>query len=940
MLQLQNIKKQYEIGKRRDKDYQIVNALNGINLSFREHEFVSILGPSGCGKTTMLNIIGGLDKYTSGDLIIRGKSTKEFKDKDWDNYRNHSVGFVFQSYNLIHHQTILQNVELALTLSGVSRTERKIRALDALDKVGLKERANNKPNQLSGGQMQRVAIARAIVNNPDIILADEPTGALDSKTSVQIMNILSELSKEKLVIMVTHNPELAEDYSSRIVRLKDGNVVSDNNPYNPDEENYINDIQNAENIAKQSANNELLTNQVQLTESGNIVENSSNSKQLNQDNIVEDKLDINSQNVKTATSSSKKHNKNKSKMSFFTALSLSFKNLLTKKARTILVSFAGSIGIIGIALILAVSSGFSGYINKVQEDTLSSYPIVIEEQSVNYMNIMGSMFSGNNNPNHDNDAVYSNDTLSSILNSFTNAMDTNDMASFNAYLQEHYSEIEPYINAIKYTYNLDLNIYKDTDTTFTEALSPNSNALYNLIITYSLVYLQQQTNIDVQILDTGVKLTYIEGTSDLTFFETYQNIKDEQNGVDMGDIYTQLRDNHEYMLQEKDIVVIIGILFKLDITSYKNMDLGIFNEMIDNPGFIHSQYNLLYGSWNNEKIYIENGKTYADTLLVLNENNELDDYLLYSLGFIDKEEMNNLFNSMLAKTDYTIKIDYNKIVGKEFRLYLKSDTYYLDGDKYTQTENKIPSEEHVDDYITLRISGIVRLNQETNGGALNEGIVYPKALTDYCIDKFNNSAVVTSGQINGIDKSNPITISIYANSFEMKEVIENFISKYNASVEESKKITYTDYMSLMMSTVSSIVDTVSYVLIAFVSVSLIVSSIMIGIITYISVLERTKEIGVLRSVGASKKDIKRVFTAESLIIGFTSGTLGIIITLLLCIPINIIFKAFTGIGSLASLPIGGGIILILISMALTFIAGLIPAKVASKKDPVVALRTE
>ncbi|MBQ8522298.1 MAG: ATP-binding cassette domain-containing protein [Clostridia bacterium] len=896
MLQLKQITKEYQIGKKDSKDYQIVKALNGVDLNFRQSEFVSILGPSGCGKTTMLNIIGGLDKYTSGDLVIKGKSTKEFKDKDWDNYRNHSIGFVFQSYNLIHHQTILHNVELALTLSGVKRKERTARALEALDKVGLKERANAKPNQLSGGQMQRVAIARAIVNDPDIILADEPTGALDSKTSVQIMDILKELSKTRLVIMVTHNPELAEEYSSRIVRLKDGELIDDTNPYNPENEDSKTK-KSKKQVVKSKESNQALNSQ-----------------------------DVTTEIVK----------KPKKRMSFWTALGLSFKNLLTKKTRTILVSFAGSIGIIGIALILAVSSGFNGYINKLQEDTLSSYPIVIEEQSVNYMNIMTSMFSGSNQTSNNEDGVYADDTLSSLLDTFANGMETNDMKSFNTYLQANYDKIEPYVNAIKYTYNLDLHIYKDSDTNFTQSLSPSNSSLYNLIINYSLVYLQQQTNVKIEKIDEGIKLTK-QDNSDLTFFETYapystviSNIRDDLNSLEKG--YS--------VLNEKDIVEVITILFRMDISAYKSMDIGLFNEMIDNEKFIKSQYKLLSGNWNNDKVYVENGKTYADTLLVLNDNNELDDYLLYALGFIDETEMDNLFNAMLEDKSYNIKIDYSKIVGTEFKLYLKSDTYYNNGTKYVQTDTKTPSDEFKNNYVTLRISGIVKVNDETKGGALDEGLVYPKALTDYCIDQYNTSAPVVAEDLAPIDKGSPKSISIYANSFEMKEVIEDFISEYNSQVGEDQKITYTDYMGLMMSMVGSIVDTVSYVLIAFVSVSLIVSSIMIGIITYISVLERTKEIGVLRSVGASKRDIKRVFTAESLIIGFSAGALGIIVTLLLCIPINIIMKAFTGISTIASLPMGGGIILVLISMLLTFIAGLIPAQVASKKDPVIALRSE
>lgn len=901
MLEIKQITKTYEIGNKKSKNYQTVTALNGVDLAFRQNEFVSILGPSGCGKTTLLNIIGGLDKYTSGDLIINGTSTKKFKDKDWDNYRNHSVGFVFQSYNLIHHQTILQNVELALTLSGVKHAERKKRALEALDMVGLKDRANNKPNQLSGGQMQRVAIARAIVNDPDIILADEPTGALDSKTSVQIMEILKNLSKTRLVVMVTHNPDLAEEYSSRIVRLKDGELVSDSNPFDP----------NAPTKAKRGRK----------------------SKSIEQS--AEQREDIISIQAEPKTIK-----KPKKRMSFFTALSLSFKNLLTKKARTILVSFAGSIGIIGIALILAVSSGFSGYINKVQEDTLSSYPIVIEEQSVNYMSLMSSMFSSDDDVNHGKDAAYSDDSLSSMLDSFANALQSNDMKSFNIYLQDNYDKIEKYVNSIKYSYNIDLHIYDYNDTQFKKPISPGSDVLYELSIYYALQFLGKNANIGIERTENGAILTTKNDVvSEAKFFGTISHIKDDKKGVDVSKIYEAFSRDGTYELSEVEINVILFGIFGINMSSYQNSDLGLFNEMIDNKSFIKSQYDLIAGDWNKEDVYIEDGKQYVDTLLVLDKNNELDEYLLYALGLIDRVKMYELLDGILEGKTETVKIDYNKIVGKEFKLYLASDTYYQEGGTYKQTENITPSTENANNFVTMRISGIVRTNDETKGGALDEGIVYPKSLTDECINKFNTAAE-SNPYLLPIDKLNPSKIAIYANSFEMKEVIEDFISEYNAGVDEDKKITYTDYMSLMMDTVSSIVDIVSYVLIAFVSVSLIVSSIMIGIITYISVLERTKEIGVLRSVGASNRDIKRVFTAESLIIGFAAGALGILVTLLLCIPINIIFKAFTGISTIASLPAGGGIILVLISMLLTFIAGLIPAQVASKKDPVVALRTE
>ena len=736
--------------------------------------------------------------------------------------------------------------------------------------------------------MQRVAIARAIVNDPDIILADEPTGALDSKTSVQIMEILKELSKTRLVIMVTHNPELAEEYSSRIVRLKDGELVDDTNPYDIEKENK--------------------------PKRGRKKISTTSQKQQNSTEVIK---------------------KPKKRMSFWTALSLSFKNLLTKKARTILVSFAGSIGIIGIALILAVSSGFSSYINKVQEDTLSNYPIVIEEQSVDYMSIMSSMFSiTDKDANHDMDAVYSNDKLSSLLNTFANSLQSNDMKGFNTYLQQNYDKLEPHVNAIQYGYNINLNIYKDSasDPNFEQGLQPRNNTLYTLIRKYSIVFLKQATKLDITENTNGsLLLKVVPNVSDLSFFKSSTSFEN---------IYNKLSTYGEYELSNTEFTLLVAVLFKMDITSYQNYNLGLFNEMIDNPKFIQSQYNLLAGNWNSNQVYVLNGKQYVDTLLVLNENNELDDYLLYSLGFIDEDEINKIFDAMLNKTEYSSKIDYNSIVGTEFRVYTDDASYYLDEDKYVQTEDKNPTIANKDNYITLKISGIVRLDDNATGGALKEGLAYPSCLTTECITTYNDSNVVKSGNLLPVDKSTPKTISIYANSFHTKEIVEDFINQYNSTVDEEQKITYTDYMGLMMEGISSVIDIISYVLIAFVSVSLVVSSIMIGIITYISVLERTKEIGVLRSVGASKKDIKRVFTAESLIIGFTAGMLGILITLLLCIPINIIFKAFTGIGTLASLPAAGGIILVLISMSLTFIAGLIPARVASKKDPVIALRSE
>ncbi len=907
MLEIKQITKTYEIGKKKSKNYQTVQALKGVDIAFRESEFVSILGPSGCGKTTLLNIIGGLDKYTSGDLIINDVSTKQFKDKNWDNYRNHSVGFVFQSYNLISHQTILQNVELALTLSGVKSSERHTRALEALDKVGLKDRAHNKPNQLSGGQMQRVAIARAIVNDPDIILADEPTGALDSKTSVQIMEILKELAKDRLVVMVTHNPDLAKEYSSRIITLKDGELVSDSNPYTPKK-----------------------------------TKTKSSAKLKTEDN-KEETLRASNSAPKLSVETSKTSKKPKKRMSFFTALGLSFKNLLTKKARTILVAFAGSIGIIGIALILSVSSGFNNYMKQIQEDTLSSYPIVIEEQSMDFSSVISSMFSSSESPNHSNDAVYPNDSFVDLLESFGNSAKQNNMAKFNAYLQEHYDEkLANYVNAIQYGYSLDLHIYQDADTNFENLLSPTSSTMYDLIAHYTKHQIISACNLQTEPVDASlglIKLKYITSPEDI---QSLQRIAPN--------IYNDLLNSGEHILTKAELYSLVDIMFstRMDLSTFKTQSLNMFSEIIDNDKFVKSQYDLIAGSWNGNEIKVDsNGDKYCDTVLVLNKNNEVDDYVLYALGFISQEQIDQVFASNFGGEKPNIKIDYSEIIGSKFKVYLSTDTYELQDNEYKQTTNKAPIESRQGDFVYLKISGIIKPNKNTKGGALNEGVAYPKAFTDYCITQYNASDVVNpinldiTTPLKPIDKNIPSRIAIYANSFDVKEVIEEFITSYNAQVDnEDDKITYNDTMGLLMGTVGNIMDTVTYVLIAFVSVSLIVSSIMIGIITYISVLERTKEIGVLRSVGASKRDIKRVFTAESLIIGFAAGLLGILITLLLCIPINIIFKSFTGISTLAMLPVAGGVILVLISMLLTFVAGLIPAQVASKKDPVIALRTE
>ena len=879
MLELKNISKVYELGKKNTKDYQQVDALKEVSIKFREHEFVSILGASGCEKTTLLNIIGGLDKYTSGDLIINGKSTKEFKDKDWDTYRNHSVGFVFQSYNLIPHQTVLQNVELALTLSGISRDERRARAKEALVRVGLEDKINAKPNQLSGGQMQRVAIARALVNNPDVILADEPTGALDSKTSVQIIDLLKEISEEKLVVMVTHNPELAETYSTRIIRLKDGELVDDTNPVGEDEIIPV-----------------------------------------------------------------RENNMKRKSMSFFSALNLSFKNLLTKKARTILVSFAGSIGIIGIALILALSTGFQAFINKTQEDTLSSYPLTINQTNTDMFSLMMGLFTSNNAIEHEADGIYSADTMTGVFEEASSQMaNMNDLESFSAYLEEHRDDLADYVSAIQYTYGLDLAVINPND----KMMEPMSPALYEMILVYACEYLGHELNVVLREDPSNLGNYTLTKTSATTL----ENIALLKTWI--GEPKASELDGDEPVeLTEAEIVDIITEEMDLPIAGYKSMSFGLFNEMIDNLTLLQSQYELLgtNSRWATNE---------DEVMLVLNKDSELDDYVLYSLGLISKSEMQNHMAGLFGETKAALKLNYNDVVGKEFKIMTENDYWYLDSEewksvktvietpmgKQTVITNQSKLDEIIDDDTkgkTVKIVGVVRLNEESESGQLSTGLAYTSKLTKSMISYHNNSDVVKSKQEKTPSEISliPTSISFYATSFEAKGEIEKFIEKYNEGVEDSKKIDYTDYVGIIMSSVSTIINAISYILIGFVSVSLVVSSIMIGIITYISVLERIKEIGILRAVGASKRDIKRVFTAETFIIGLASGLIGIGVTLVLTIPINIIIKALTGIGGVAVLPWVSGVILVLISMILTIIAGLIPARIASKKDPVIALRSE
>ncbi len=1005
MLELKNIKKEYPAGD------GVINALKGVNLKFRESEFVSILGPSGCGKTTMLNIIGGLDQYTEGDLVINGRSTKDFKDRNWDSYRNQSIGFVFQSYNLIPHQTVLHNVELALTLCGVSKEERQNRAKKALEEVGLSDQMNKNPNKLSGGQMQRVAIARALVNNPDIILADEPTGALDTTTSVQVMEILKEISKNKLVIMVTHNASLADQYSSRIIQVLDGEIIGDSNPVT-DEEYETSKVISKMNYEKES---------------------------------------------KTK----------KPSMSTMTSFSLSLKNLLTKKGRTILTSFAGSIGIIGIALILSLSQGFTSYINFVQENTLSSYPLTIESSVRDLSSIVETIIdSQDKEVTHELDGVYSNPITYDLINSLGNLETTdNDLKSFKGYLdseiadEESDSGLNNAISGIKYSYDLDLLTYtKGEDGTIIR--SDPTELLNNLIMNSLGQDISPTTNPASNMMSPGMSSMFTPGFG-------------------------------------------MGL--------WEEMLSGDNNKPIND--LMEKQYDLVYGSWPN---------SYNEIVLVLDANNQLDDLSLYALGLIPEEEMNMLMKAFMNSDTIDTEVkkwSYEEICDKEFRVVLNSNRYSLDSNtgNYTDLSSTETGMSYLyDNGIDLKVTGIIRPDEDAMATMMLGSIGYTSQLTEYVIEHSNTTEAVkaqlgdktkdiftglsfktdgaeltneaksnyfieyakslsvsdkatlymsimsiptdeyitsvldqfmlgkTRKDIEGelinrfsqetgmdvasiqeylnamddtqlfeyvrtalaqqlteqysegiaqqltsmtsedlaaafdaelhtyseeqraeyyndfmppvysdstlednlkllgyVDIDTPFTISLYASSFKEKDIIIDAIASYNGSVDEIERITYTDFVGLIMSSITTIIDTITYVLIAFVSISLIVSSIMIGIITLISVQERTKEIGILRAIGASKRDVSSLFNAETIIIGFSAGLLGVIVTVLLCIPINMIIHRLTGIMGLnAYLPMSAAVALVLISVILTLFSGIIPSRSAAKKDPVVALRTE
>ena len=832
-------------------------ALDNVSITFKKNEFVSILGPSGSGKTTMLNIIGGLDEYTDGDLIINDVSTKKYKDTDWDSYRNHSIGFVFQSYNLIPHQSILQNVELALTLSGVSKQERRKRAKEALDKVGLSDHINKRPNQMSGGQMQRVAIARALVNNPDIVLADEPTGALDSKTSEQIMELLKEVAEDRLVIMVTHNAELAEKYSTRIVELRDGQIINDTDPVEEEERKV-------------------------------------------------------KKNTKTKRVS----------MSMLTALSLSLNNLLTKKGRTILTAFAGSIGIIGIALILSLSHGIQSYIDRTEQETLSSYPLVIQRESVDMNQMIESMTKAAQEDAEDqeDDELKSITIIEDMFTSLSKEVKRNDMEDFKNYIESDKVNIDEHVTSIQYGYGLTPNIYKVDEDKVTQV---NPNTIFDSF-----------------------------GMSTAGYSQAYSGYMSQY------DVFTELIDNEKLLKQQYELVkgrwpkeaneMIVVLGKHNEITDYSLYSLGLldqdelkkqFSNMTTGKevefekkkfkldDLLGLKYKIVLKSEYYEKvngIWVDNSTNEAKMNNILNNAEEIE-----IVGII-RPNPEAVANQMQAGTvGYThefieriiertnaSQIVKEQLANKEVNIF--TNTKFEDAKKF--------------DMSNLTMDQKIAMSQMTQDELAAMIDTYTKNATASYEENIKKLGVA--------DLDNPETISIFPKDFDAKEEITAIIDKYNENKDEAEKLEYTDIVGIMMSSVSSIVNVISSVLIAFVAISLVVSSIMIAIITYISVIERTKEIGILRAIGASKKDISRVFNAETLIEGLTAGVLGIIVTIIINIPANIIIKELTGISNLSKLPTAGAIILIIISVLLTVIAGFIPAKIASKKDPVEALRTE
>ncbi len=971
MLEIKNITKDYVTGD------EVVHALRDVSISFRENELVSVLGHSGCGKTTLLNIIGGLDQYTSGDLIINGKSTTKYKASDWDTYRNHSVGFIFQSYNLIPHQTVLSNVELALTLSGVSKAERRQRAKEALEKVGLGDQINKKPNQMSGGQMQRVAIARALVNDPDILLADEPTGALDSETSLQIMELIKEIAKDRLVIMVTHNPELAENYSTRIVKLVDGKIVSDSNPFNGDAPK-------------------------------------------------EKKSEVNKGK--------------KTSMSFATALSLSRNNLMTKKGRTFLTAFAGSIGIIGIALILSLSNGVQEYIDDVEHSTLASYPIAIQQEAIDYGSLMGSMMgiAEDAAAERDPDLIYTNDISTEMMKTMLSEMTTNNLAEFKKYLESNPDNVLDYISEIQYSYSPHLYIYGHDlngdilqinpstvmNAMMGEEMSGNVNSMastyssmmgntggspydvWTELLSYETIERQYEVvagklpesyNEVVLIVNERNELSDItlyalglrdqselsdmmEGvmsgesfdieTGDLTF--THDELMDlEFRLLTASDFYqensdgiwTDMREDSDYMeekLATAPAIKVVGIVKPSgdSLLNAAGQSGGI--------GYTHALTEYMIERVNSsEAVKAQQESPTVDIFTgvefpVEDESKSALDKITEYINSLSEEEaavmMTQMGSSMGMSAAPAPEAD-TEAAPEAAAPDISQIMAMLTPDEQAAMMAMTPDEQQL--FLMGKMSELGMLPADT--AQPSEPVVtltaketllmsieaMPEQQLDMMLKYLPKTTATYDGNLEALgvaDLSEPSSISIYANDFEAKEFVTDFITKYNdektAADKQEDVINYTDYVGLMISSVSDIINAISYILIAFVAISLVVSSIMIGIITYISVLERTKEIGILRAIGASKRDISRVFNAETLIVGFSAGAIGIIVTLILIVPINIIIEMLTDISNMAALPWQGGVALVLISMLLTLIAGLFPAKVAANKDPVVALRTE
>ena len=876
MLQIQEIRKQYTTGDLTQ------TALDGVSLAFRDSEFVAILGPSGSGKTTLLNIIGGLDRYDSGDLIIRGISTKKYKDRDWDSYRNHTIGFVFQSYNLIPHQSVLANVELAMTISGVSRKERRERARKALESVGLGDQCHKKPSQMSGGQMQRVAIARALVNNPDILLADEPTGALDTETSKQVMELLKEVAKDRLVVMVTHNPELAEQYATRTIRLRDGSIVSDSDPFTPE-----------------------------------------------------------------APAQAPVHkNMGRTSMSFLTALSLSLNNLRTKKARTLLTSFAGSIGIVGIALILALSSGINGYIVKVQEDTLSSYPLSFTKETVDMGSMIMSMMETElENANHPKDKVYSSNIMTDILNTLTTEMQTNDLGAFKQFLEDPKNGIQNDISALQYSYALDLQIYSPDTGKGAVQLSPDDSLM--------------------QMMGMGTP--------------------QQGNGMMMGNrlnTYCEMMDNRPLLESQYDViagrwpdagawnevVVVVSQINEIsDLTLYsmglldrekfeENIRQMMMGNTVENPQVSFPYEDILGTTF--RVVPAADYYQYNETTKCWEDMRENEAYMTALVNGADTLKVVGILRpnpeaaaySISGTVAYTSDLTRRIIAQTAEKAVAKAQQASPDTDIFTGKPFDLAGYEQSITMDDVRAYIATLSPQEQAGFAAMTANMTEDQILEMFRKQMTQGADKNSTYEGNLQKlgvcdiDQPSAIHLYCHDFAAKDRIEAAIKSYNDRVTQEGKeelvIQYTDFVGLMMRSVTSIIDMISYVLVGFVSISLVVSSIMIGIITYISVLERTKEIGILRAIGASKKNISSIFNAETLIVGFAAGATGILLTLLLCIPVNAIIEHLSEVSNIAALPPLSGVILVCISMVLTLIAGLIPSRLAAKKDPVLALRSE